>query len=224
MNNAETAEIINRHAADDGLVILGPLFGGCGCRISTVPIVDFPAGMSKYKCGTIVNADAWNAIGINTVATSPMDLYESLSRGVYEYAGFALSNYVPMSLYEVAPYLMNSNDFGTSMTIMIRDEIWAKLTEETQQVFKDAAAFAREQNKAANEKAIEDIQGVAKEYTVMDPQYAEEVQKFIDLGNHGQMIGFAQTRDGDAGVQDMITLINYKSQLQGYETLPEEYR
>lgn len=224
VENEETAAIANKYVAEDGLVMVGALMSGQGCVLGVKDFNAFPDDLVGQKMGAVQSADVWLSLGINVVNTFPPEIYESLSRGVYDYVGFALSYYLPMSLNEVAPYVMNANEFQTSLTVMVNDDTWAQLTPETQQIFRDAVKVAYDMGVGQADELNKRVEGAAEHYWTLDAEHASYMTGFMEKVNGSMLIGYAKTLDGDQGVQDMVTLQQAKAAYTGMDVVPDEYK
>ncbi|MBQ9030965.1 MAG: TRAP transporter substrate-binding protein DctP [Parasporobacterium sp.] len=221
--NAETADIINKHTEADGIEIVGALTSGQGCVISAKPFETLD-DLKGLKMGCVQSADVWAAMGLNVVNTIPPEMYESLSRGVYDCAGFALSYYLPMSLNEVAPYVMNASEYQTSLTVMVRSDVWDQLTDETKQIFYDAAKlgfdFAVEDANTTEERVSEAAEG----YVILDAENAQKMTGLMEKTNMTMLCGLAQEKDGEEGLNDMITITKARTEYSGLDQVPDEYK
>ena len=224
--NEETSSIIKKYTDRDGLVVLGVACPGMGCLIGNE---DFNAltDLEGRKIGVVFGGDFFaDVIKAVTVSTSPAEMYDSLSRGVYDYVGFALSAYVPMSLNEVAPFVMNSADYATACTVMIRDEVWNQLSEEQQQIFYEACDYlwqigadASDDINAGVEAACEEVGG---RYWVLDDESASEASSYMSLLTNVMLLNNAETLDGEEGRADEMTLIVAEAEANGLNMVPEE--
>lgn len=222
VENSETATIIEKYTAADGLKVIGSLCSGQGCILGTKEFTH-PDDLVGEKLGVVQSPDYWIEKGANVVNTIPPEIYESLSRGVYDYVGFAMSYYLPMSLNEVAPYVMNANEYQSSLTVMVTEDIWNQLTAETQQIFRDAAKLAYDFGVDGADADAAAVEAAAAQYFVLDKEAANEISAYMERSNGAMLIGFAEAM-GDEAAQDMLTILKAKADYSGMDVVPDQYK
>ena len=98
----------------------------------------FPDLVGK-KFGAGGSIPAFQALGFTIVQTFPPDTYENLSRGVIDATQMGFVPTVNLKWYEMAKYYMWDGTYAAGNAFTVNLDTWAKLTPETQQIFKDAA-------------------------------------------------------------------------------------
>ncbi|OFW62141.1 MAG: hypothetical protein A2133_05595 [Actinobacteria bacterium RBG_16_64_13] len=137
----ETAPLIQAEAAANNLIYLGFTSGGGNVFISKTPFTKLSELVGK-KFGAGGSIPAFEALGYTVVQTFPPDTYEGLSRGVIEATQMGFVPTVNLKWYEVAKYYMWDGTYAAGNAFSVNLDTWAKLTPETQKIFKDAAKDA----------------------------------------------------------------------------------
>lgn len=217
-DDPEIAPIVQKYFAQDGIKVLGPVATGGGCVVSKFEVTS-NEDVKGHKMGAIVYADYWESVGASVVNTTPMDLYESLSRGVYDCVGFAMSAYKAMSLNEVAPYVLGGNEMQTNGDVLIRQEVWDQLTPEQQKVFEDGAKVLWDtcvENALADEEAVKEI----ATYHVLDIEDAKQQSGYMEKTVTIQLLTFAENLYGEEGKADMLKVRTKEAEMNGLDMLP----
>jgi TRAP-type C4-dicarboxylate transport system substrate-binding protein len=136
--NPDTSALIQAEAAANNIIYLGFTSGGGNVFISKEPFTKLSDLVGK-KFGAGGSIPAFEALGYTIVQTFPPDTYENLSRGVIDATQMGFVPTVNLKWYEVAKYYMWDGTYAAGNAFSVNLDTWAKLTPETQQIFRDAA-------------------------------------------------------------------------------------
>lgn len=104
--------------------------------------------------------------------TAFRNIYSSLSSGVIDAAENCYSYVLNQSMYEVAPYIINTEHFYGFCVIMMAEKIFQSLTAEQQQIILDASAncisFQRDLIAQQNSDAVDALKEKGVEFIDLD--------------------------------------------------------
>lgn len=98
-------------------------------------------GMSIRAAGSM--AGAMEALGANPVATAPVEIYESVERGVVQGLALPLESVVDLRLHEVGPYIYDIGEYVGVYAMsgfVVNQSVWEQLSEANREVMVDVAA------------------------------------------------------------------------------------
>jgi TRAP-type C4-dicarboxylate transport system substrate-binding protein len=136
--NPDTSVLIQEEAAKNNIIYLGFTAGGGNVFIAKEPFETL-ADLVGRKFGAGGSIPAFEALGLTVVQSFPPDTYENLSRGVIEATQMGFVPTVNLKWYEIAKYYKFDGTYAAGNAFSVNLDTWAKLTPETQQIFKDAA-------------------------------------------------------------------------------------
>jgi len=121
---------------------------------------------------------------MNTITTNVEDIYESLSRGVYDSCYFAIAPMQILKLHEVSKAVLIPKITGITMFHLVNLDTWNSLPTDLQQVFRDAAAptadfsiTLNEEMEAQTIKAFQEEYGI--EVNTLSPEDQAILFKFL---------------------------------------------
>ena len=114
----------------------------------------------------------FEALGCLPTPMSSSEVYSSLSSGVIDAAENCYSYVLNQSMYEVAPYIINTEHFYGFCVIMMAEKIFQSLTAEQQQIILDASAncisFQRDLIAQQNSDAVDALKEKGVEFIDLD--------------------------------------------------------
>ena len=138
------------------------------------PIVE-PSDMKGLKIRTMqsdLHTATFEALGCLPTPMSSSEVYSSLSSGVIDAAENCYSYVLNQSMYEVAPYIINTEHFYGFCVIMMAEKIFQSLTAEQQQIILDASAncisFQRDLVAQQNSDAVDALKEKGVEFIDLD--------------------------------------------------------
>lgn len=103
--------------------------------------LDDVEGMSIRAAGSM--AGAMEDLGANAVATAPVEIYESVERGVVQGLALPLESVVDLRLHEVGPYIYDIGEYVGVYAMSgfaINQSLWEGLSDEHRAVMTEVAA------------------------------------------------------------------------------------
>lgn len=172
--NEETSALIQEQAETNNVKILGTSPAGLYAFASTKPAESL-ADLAGLKMGCTGTQEKYNRIGLTTVSTNSSDIYDSLSRGIYDCTAMGLTAVVNNKWYEVAPYCVLMEGYQAAPHYVMNLDSWNKLSEEQQAVFMEAAEKTCEyacelyaQSVASGADVIEEAGGMVNYFSEED--------------------------------------------------------
>ncbi len=173
--NEETGALIEEQAAQNrNMRILGATVSGSSIIASSKPVNEL-ADLANQTMGTPVNMDVYNALGVPTVEAVPPEMYDAISRGVYDGVIFAAAAYVTQSLYEVAPYVLYTGVCNSGQLICVNLDTWQSLSPEAQAVLEEAAEATLTFSAQCYEEGESQVVDVSKTTANLDDAAAQEL-------------------------------------------------
>lgn len=109
-----------------------------------VETLDDAAGLKIYANGAAMDK-AIRALGAVPVTLTAAELYDSMTRGTVDGAGFPYASAAQYKLDSVVHYAVNGTRLGaTIFLVAISDRAWSKLSEPMQQALTEAGAEAQQ--------------------------------------------------------------------------------
>ena len=130
--NEQTSKLIEAEAAAQNVVFLDVQSGGIGAYVCRRAFSSW-ADLGAYKFGALRNSNIYEGLGLSCVAADPNDVYDSLSRGVYDSSGMGIGSVISQKWYEVAPYCLACKGFSGANYMTVNLDTWNSLTAEQQQ-------------------------------------------------------------------------------------------
>jgi TRAP-type C4-dicarboxylate transport system substrate-binding protein len=141
LDNPETAPIFEKDFAQQNLKFI--------CDYACSATQGFPcnflpasclADLQGKKMGVLASHTYLAELGMSSINTAPEEVYESLSRGVYDAMEIAIAAWGVLKLYEVTKAaLLTQTDTSTLMPILVMNlDTWQSLPPDLQQVCWDA--------------------------------------------------------------------------------------
>lgn len=137
-DDPDTALLIQGEAAVNNVTYLACTSRGSGVFVATEPFARL-ADLAGRQFGAGSTSAAFAALGYTVVESPPVDTYENLSGGVIAATYGDLAFSLQQRWYEVAKHFMFDGTCAVGDPFAVNLDTWAKLTPETQAVFRDAA-------------------------------------------------------------------------------------
>ena len=206
----ETSVLIQEEAAANNIIYLGFTAGGGNVFISKTPFAKLSELVGK-KFGAGGSIPAFEALGYTVVQTFPPDTYENLSRGVIDATQMGFVPTVDLKWYEVAKYYMFDGTYAAGNAFSVNLDTWAKLTPETQAIFREAAketeAWSVELDATDTAAAIETLKAAGVTVGTLTPEdQAEWFQLLFEASAADCM-----TRAEKLGIVDNMKLVLTKA-------------
>ncbi|MCR9127817.1 MAG: TRAP transporter substrate-binding protein [Rhodobacteraceae bacterium] len=127
-----------------GFTVLDFITYGSRNVISKAPIdsPDDVAGKTMRVLPSELHVDLWDSLGANPTAVPITEAYGALETGVVDYMDMTKSGFDALKLFEVAPYLTETNHIWALGVIYFGNNFFDKLSPEQQAVFQEVAAEA----------------------------------------------------------------------------------
>jgi TRAP-type C4-dicarboxylate transport system substrate-binding protein len=131
-------------------------------------------------------------LGANPTVVSFNELYSALSTGVVDGAEQPIANYKSNAFDEVAPYLVLDGHTLGAIQIIITDDAWDSLTEEQQQILKEAGDAASEYNRSISEEKENEVLEQLKEegITIIEVEDKTEWQEAVKSVVEENTVGY----------------------------------
>lgn len=217
--NAETAAIVEKYTAAEGVKLLGTVTVGSSCVCSTFEFETLE-DLKGCKFGTGRDVDVFNGMGMNTVNVPPTEAYESLSRGVCDCLMYTISSINADGLVEVAPYCGAFKKYSSNNDYIMNRETWDKLNDATKQVFCDAMDIIQVKSCEIESEAASKLEASAKSFRWMSEEDSVALTEAMEQASHRNLLNAAKNI-GDEAYQDMMTIINAKAAYTGLNVIPE---
>lgn len=137
-----------------------------------VRTVDDLKGLKIRTMQSDLHTATFEALGCLPTPMSSSEVYSSLSSGVIDAAENCYSYVLNQSMYEVAPYIINTEHFYGFCVIMMAEKIFQSLTAEQQQIILDASAncisFQRDLVAQQNSDAVDALKEKGVEFIDLD--------------------------------------------------------
>ncbi len=140
--------------------VLAHYCNGFRCVTNSKGPIETPADMNGLVIRTPENPiimATMTALGANPQPLSFSELYPALRQGTYD----AQENPIPViynnKLYEVQDYLSVTNHIYSGMCFTISDSIWLRLSDEQQDIIRNAAISSADSDRASNRFQTENL-------------------------------------------------------------------
>jgi tripartite ATP-independent transporter DctP family solute receptor len=138
----EPGKNLKEALAGQGFVALG--YVNYGVRyLMAKQAIDRPEGLAGKRVRSIpnpVHTEMWKAFQAQPVSLPISETYNALSTGVVEAMDLNKSAYAALKLYEVVPYLIETEHIWASGAIHVSEKFWSSLNDEEKEIFAAAAA------------------------------------------------------------------------------------
>lgn len=129
-----------------------------------------------------LHLEAFRALGANPTPMAFTELFTAMQQGTVDGQENPYATIYLQKFYEVQDHVSNSNHIYSPFVFLMSKSFYDGLTEEQQQIVRDAAVeagqYERELNREANATYLADLQEAGMTYTEIS---AEERQKMVDL-------------------------------------------
>lgn len=143
--------------------------------------------VKKLNIRTLENdlhLEIWKKLGARPTPMNYGELYVGLEQGTVDGQENPVGNIVNDKLYEVQDYLTKTNHVYNASPFLVSKPFWDSLTEEEQQIIKEAADQARDYERELNKKESEESYSLLEEQgmiiTELSHQEFEKFQRAIE--------------------------------------------
>lgn len=159
--------------------------------ISTKPVhsvQDFHGLKVRIPTGIAIWQDSWEALGAMVVSQGLGDCFTSMQQGVIDAVEMSVDFIHSYKFQELAKYLTYTNHSMYTQVMMIRDDVWQRISEEDQKIMTEAIEKAgiacRERQEADEADLVADMeQNYGVEVTHLTDDQIAEMQS-ITKGLH----------------------------------------
>ena len=154
-SDSESCQAIFAKLEEKGLVGLSFWENGFRELTNNVRPISKPDDMKGIKMRTLpseVQVATWEARGAVTTTIDASELYTALQQGTVQAQDNPLHEIVARKFYEVQPYVTLTDAVYTPFLMSMSKITWDVLSESQQQLIKEAADWAREQQIAITDK------------------------------------------------------------------------
>nr|WP_321460578.1 TRAP transporter substrate-binding protein [uncultured Cohaesibacter sp.] len=137
-----------------GISVLGSIpdmpRGSFRTLVSSKPInsADDINGLKIRQYQNELVIDAWGYLGAEVRVLPWAEVYDGINRGIVESVTAPVEQIQSMRFYEVAPYIVRTDEYPQAVAWMMNKKAWDKLSDENKDALlrahKDAAAFSRD--------------------------------------------------------------------------------
>jgi tripartite ATP-independent transporter DctP family solute receptor len=151
-------------------------------NVRPVAKVEDIAGLKIRVVQQPVMIDLFNALGANAVPMPFPEVYPALETGAIDGQENPFANILASKLYEVQKYVTVTNHVYNPQIVLVSGKLWGALNDEERQLLQQAAAEARDFQRAASRAASADaraqLEAEGLEITELPP---DEVAKLREL-------------------------------------------
>ena len=128
----------------------------------------------KFRTNNDMGASLLKAYGASPTFMSGSEVFLGLQQGTVDGSHVGLTSVVSRKLYEVLKYLTVDNHNMIPYMVVLRKDVYEKLTPEEQTILREAVVKAGDwvagMQKAADDKAIEELRGHGVQVDVLTPE------------------------------------------------------
>lgn len=155
--------------------------------LSKTPVnsVDDIKGLKLRQFQDQLVIDAWTYLGAEVRVLPWGEVYDGINRGIVDAVTSPAELIESTRFYEVAPYIIRTDEYPQAVAWMMNDKAWEKLTPEQQDAFerahKEAAAYARqllEEQAASLKTDLEAKKGVTVNFDFDTTQFSDRMAAF----------------------------------------------
>lgn len=141
--------------------------------------------MRQYQNELVI--DAWTYLGAEVRVLPWGEVYDGINRGIVDAVTSPAEQIQAMRFYEVAPYIVRSDEYPQAVAWMMNKKAWEKLSEENQaallKAHKEAAAFGRALMAEASASLQSDLESKNGVHVNFDFDSSPLVKKMADFYN-----------------------------------------
>ena len=206
-DNPETGALIQAQANANNLEILGHTSAGKSVFLSRSEIT----GMDDTEgrtLGSPINLDLYEAMGYNTTAVEPPDMYDSLSRGVCDTVAFAAPIALTMNLFEVAPNMGDAGLYFSNQIVALNLDTWNGLNEATQELLKECTIETAKWSCDYADSVFQDLVDACEAAGGVVNTYPDgEGKEFIEASQKSMYVPLRSFAENLGCTEEMETLI-----------------
>ncbi|MGO4886718.1 TRAP transporter substrate-binding protein [Anaerobacillus sp. MEB173] len=121
-------------------------------NIREVKTVDDIKGLKIRTVENNLHIDMWRELGANPTPMAFTELFAGLQQGVVDGQENPVGNVTTTNIYEVQGYLTKTNHIYNASVFMISQPFWNSLSEEEQEIIRNAADEARDYQRQLNQQ------------------------------------------------------------------------
>ncbi|WP_104204375.1 TRAP transporter substrate-binding protein [Billgrantia saliphila] len=175
--DGEVGDELKKLAEEQNLVLLALWDNGIRHVSNNVRPIETPEDLKGLKIRTPpdeMTVDIFEALDANPTPMNFSELYIALEQGVVDGQENPLMNIHSSKLHEVQDYISLTGHKYESTPLLMSKAVWDTLTEEQQEVIKNAAIEAGEFNRQASLEADEELRSVMEDagvaFNEVDPE------------------------------------------------------
>jgi TRAP-type C4-dicarboxylate transport system substrate-binding protein len=179
-DNTETSSILQNEFEQQNIELLCYLYTGKSAIITNFLPASTLSDLQSRKVGCFSDMPWLEGIGMRSVAGNPSDLYESLSRGVYDCSLMAVGPLEMLKMQEVLKAVLLIGTTGITMAAIMNLDTWNSLPSDLQQICRDGAMAASDYSVQLNlDMENSTLQAFEEEYGVEVNTLSLEDQKTL---------------------------------------------
>jgi tripartite ATP-independent transporter DctP family solute receptor len=160
--------------------------------------IETAADFEGLKLRTMENdlhLEAFRALGANPTPMAFTELFTALQQGTVDGQENPFATIYLSKFYEVQKHVSNTNHIYSPFVFLMSKTFYDELTEEQQQIVKDAAVeaglYERELNREANAKYLASLQEEGVTYTEISPEAHAEMKELVQptIDKYSEKIG-----------------------------------
>ncbi|WP_180900402.1 TRAP transporter substrate-binding protein [Martelella soudanensis] len=165
--------------------------------LSNKPIasVDDIKGLKLRQFQDQLVIDAWTYLGAEVRVLPWGEVYDGINRGIVDAVTSPAELIESTRFYEVAPYIIRTDEYPQAVAWMMNANAWDKLTGEQQEAFErahqEAAAYARqllEEQATTLKSDLESKKGVTVNFDFDTTQFSDKMAAFYqDRADNGEL-------------------------------------
>jgi len=142
-----------------------------------------------------LHLDAFRALGANPTPMAFTELFTALQQGTVDGQENPYATIYLQKFYEVQSHVSNTHHIYSPFVFLMSKSFYDGLTEEQQQIVKDAAIeagqYERQLNREANDKYLADLQAEGMTFTEITPEARQEMVDLIEpvIAEYAESIG-----------------------------------
>ena len=158
INAPATQKIFEKLETEGNIVGLAFFENGFRELTNNVRPVEAPEDMENIRMRTLssnVQIEFWESMGALATSIDASELYTALQQGTVNAQDNPLHEIVSRRLYEVQPYITLNDSVYTPLLLGMSKGTWDRMSESQQELIREAAAWAREQQIELTDEAQE---------------------------------------------------------------------
>lgn len=158
-DNEESASLIEAELAEKNVVAIGINASGTNGYFFTA---DYPTAAAAADDGVTMgcstNSSCYEALGFNTVETPEEECFDQLSDGTIGGTHMTVNTALEFQIQNAAPYVILDEQYSVGLWWLMNRDVWDGLSEDAQQLFREAADATQDYSIILLENEIADLQ------------------------------------------------------------------